>query len=217
MATPLSTLRDTLVFSGQEGKIGGKPNDNTSVYLNNTATLYKGIDVNLNGGVNFTTSETGVKATNTILLFGANIVPYRTMTLSINLVNTTTDQSGGGLPSSSTYTRKGDFSISYTPFETVHLFAEWDILFQTGQKTLVNQNYGLNWSPFPNGALQFNIVYNETHNSLDNTIGRVFTPGVRWYITPRSYLDLSYQMIKNSTTAQVSNSNGVFVTLRIPY
>jgi len=217
MATPLSTLRDILVFSGQEGKIGGKPNDNTSVFLNNTATLYKGIDVNLNGGVNFTTSETGVKATNTLLLCGINIVPQKTVNIIINFLNTITDQSGGGMPSSSSYQRKGDFSISYTPFNTVHLFASWDILFQNGQKTQVNQNYGLNWSPFPDGALQFNIVFNETYNTLNSTQGRIFNPGVRWYITSRSYLDLSYQMIKNSTTAQVSNSNGVFLTLRIPY
>jgi hypothetical protein len=217
IATPLSTLRDTLVFSGQTATIGGKPNDNDSVFLNNTATLYKGIDINLNGGLNFTTAETGAKSTNTILLFGVTIVPHRTMNLSLDFFDSTTDQSGGGLPASSTYIRRGDFSISYTPFDTLHLFASEQIIAQHGQKLQINQNYALNWSPFPDGALQFNIVYNEIHNSVDNSVNRAFTPGVRWYITTRSYLDLSYQRIKSSSTSLTSDSNGVFATLRIPY
>ena len=139
------------------------------------------------------------------------------MNLSLDFFNSTTDQSGGGLPASSTYTRRGDFSISYTPFDTLHLFASAQIIAQHGQKLQINQNYALNWSPFPDGALQFNIVYNEIHNSVDNSVDRAFTPGVRWYITTRSYLDLSYQRIKNSSTSQTSDSNGVAVTLRIPF
>jgi len=217
IATPLRTLRDTLVFSGQNERIGGKPDDNTSVFLNNTAALYKGIDLNLNGGINFSTAETGVKSTNTLLLVGVTIVPHRTMNLSLDFVNTATDQSGGGIPASSTYTRREDVIISYTPFDTLHLFASVQILAQNGQKLQINQNYALNWSPFPDGALQFNITYNETRNSLENTEDRTFIPSVRWYITTRSYLDLSYQLIKSSSKSQTSNSNGVFATLRIPF
>ena len=217
IATPLRTLRDTLVFSGQNERIGGKPDDNTSLFLNNTATLYKGIDLNLNGGINFSTAETGVKSTNTLFLVGVAIVPYRTMNLSLDFVNNATDQSGGGIPASSTYQRREDVSISYTPFNTLHLFASVQILAQNGQKLQINQNYALNWSPFPDGALQFNITYNETHNSLQNTEDRTFIPSVRWYITTRSYLDLSYQLIKSSSKSQTSNSDGVFATLRIPF
>jgi hypothetical protein len=214
VATPLRTLRDILVFSGQTSKIGGRSSDNYSIFLNNTATLYQGIDINLNGGLNFSTAETGVSSTNTTLIFGANIVPHRTMTLSLNFVNTTTDQSGGGIPASSTYTRREDFSISYIPFNTLHLFASVQILDQKDQKLQINQSYGLNWSPFPDGALQFNIAYNETHNSLDNSKSRIFTPGVRWNITSRSYLDVSYQMINSSSKSQTSDSNGVSAILR---
>jgi len=217
IATPLRTLRDTLVFSGQTARIGGKPNDNTSVFLNNTATLYQGIDINLNGGLNFSTAETGVESTNTILLFGVTIVPHRTMNLSLDFQNTATDSSGGGVPASSTYTRRGDFSISYTPFDTLHLFASVQILAQKDQNLQLNQNYAVNWSPFPGGALQFNITYTETHNSVENSKSRVFTPFVRWYITTRSYLDLSYQRIKSSSTSQTSNSNGMSAILRIPF
>jgi hypothetical protein len=139
------------------------------------------------------------------------------MNLSLDFVNNATDQSGGGIPASSTYQRREDVSISYTPFNTLHLFASVQILAQNGQKLQINQNYAVNWSPFPDGALQFNITYNDTHNSLENTENRTFIPSVRWYITSRSYLDLSYQLIKSSSTSQTSNSNGVFATLRIPF
>jgi hypothetical protein len=217
IATPLRTLRDTLVFSGQDARIGGKPNDNTSVFLNNTATLYKGIDLNLNGGINFSTAESGVKSTNTLLLLGVTIVPYRTMNLSLSFENNATDQSGGGIPASSTYQRIGDVTVSYTPLDTLHLFAQVQILAQNDQPLQINQNYVLNWSPFPGGALQFNITYNEIHNTINNTKSRVFTPTVRWYITTRSYLDLSYQIIRSSATSQTADSNGAFAILRIPF
>jgi hypothetical protein len=138
------------------------------------------------------------------------------MNLSLDFVNNATDQSGGGMPASSTYTRRGDISVSYSPFNTLHLFALVQILAQNDQKLQINQNYALNWSPFPEGALQFRIAYNEIRNSIDNSISRNFTSGVRWYITTRSYLDLSYQMIKSSSTSQTSDSNGVSATLRIP-
>ncbi len=215
VATPLTTLRDTLVYSGRTERIDGKPNNNNSIFLNNTATLYKGIDINLNGGLNFSTAETGQKQKTTMLLFGTNIVPHRTITLSLNFVNTITDQSGGGQPSSSTFTRQEDVSISYNPFNTLHIFASMQILDQKDQKVQINQNYGLNWSPFPDGALQFSFTYNESLSSQDNSKSRIITPSVRWNITSRSYLDVSYQMINSSSKSQTSDSNGVSANLKI--
>lgn len=215
VATPLRTLRHNLIYSGRIEEIDGKSTKNNSIFLQNNATLYKGIDINLGGGFNFSTLETGQNQQNTIINFGASIVPHRTMTITLIYSDTTTNQSGGSLPSTSTSTRRGDLSVAYRPFETLYLFTSWEILAEKGQKIQTTQNYGLNWSPFPEGTLQFNFSYNESILSESNQKSRLITPSLRWNITSRSYLDLSYQYIHNSSKLEKSDSNGFSANLKI--
>ena len=49
-ATPLRTLTNRLTFSGRDETIGKSHTTNNSIFLYNSAQLYKGLDVNLNGG-----------------------------------------------------------------------------------------------------------------------------------------------------------------------
>ncbi len=196
-------------------EIGGKSTNNNSIILQNNATLYKGIDINLGGGFNFSTLETGQTTRNTVINFGANIVPHRTMTITLIYSDTITNQSGGGLPSNSTSTRRGDLSVAYRPFESLYIFTSWDILAEKGQRIQTTQNYGVNWTPFPEGTLQFNFNYNESILSENNQKSRLITPSVRWNITRRSYLDLSYQYIHTSSKSEKSDSNGFSASLKI--
>jgi hypothetical protein len=215
VATPLKTLRHNLIYSGRIEEIDRQSTKNNSVFLQNNATLYKGIDINLGGGFNFSTLETGQNQQNTIINFGASIVPHRTMTITLIYSDTTTSQSGGGLLSTSTSTRRGDLSVAYRPFETLYLFASWETLAEKGQKIQTTQNYGLNWSPFPEGTLQFNFSYNESILSENNQKSRLITPSLRWNITSRSFLDLSYQSIHSSSKSEKSDSNGFSANLKI--
>jgi len=214
-ADPLKTLRHSLVFSGRQEEVDGKSNDRRSIFLYNAAQLYQGIDVNLSGGVNFTEQETGEKARNTTLNVGANIVPHRTLTLALNYSDLTTTQSGGDKRNSSTSTRRFDFSLNYNPFRTLHLFASLGITSEKDRDTEVLQNYGINWSPFPDGALQFNFTYNEQLRSEDSGKDRVFTPNVRWKVAPRAFLDLSYQWSRSESNLQKTNANGFNANLKI--
>ncbi len=84
IADPLRTLHDSLVLSGRTETIGGRPNDTYSAFLYNTAQLYNGIDVNLNGGVNFRREETEQWTRDFIINLGANIVPHRTVIFVLN-------------------------------------------------------------------------------------------------------------------------------------
>ena len=83
----------------------------------------------------------------------------------------------------------------------------------TGART--TQNYGLNWSPFPDGALQFRFNYNENLTSGGGQKDRTINPGLRWNITRHSYLDLSYQMIKSTSGSQETDSIFFSANLRI--
>jgi hypothetical protein len=214
-AVPLRTLRNTLVFSGRMERIGGKPNDNNSIFLINTAALYQGVDVNLSTGVNFIKNETGEKQDNINIDLGANIVPHRSLTVTLHVSDTETDRSGGGKPDSSTYTRKVDVSAAYNPFRSLYIFTLIEAIAEKGQKTQITQNYGLNWSPFPDGALQFRFNYNETLRSEDNGKDRIINPGVRWNITRRSYLDVSYQLISSKSNTQKTDLKLFSTNLKI--
>jgi len=214
-ADPLRTLRNSLVFSGRNEEIEGKPNNTRSIFLYNTAQLYQGVDVNLSGGLNFSKQETGEKARDIVINLGANIVPHRTMTLGLNYSDTMSRRRGGAREASSTYTRRVDFNVNYNPFRTLYIFTLIQVIAEEGMDIETIQNYSVNWSPFPNGALQFNLAYNENLRSEDNAKERNFIPSVRWNITKRSYIDLSYQVIRSKSELQKTNSQLISSNLKI--
>ena len=214
-ATPLNTLRDTLVFSGRFEEIGGRPNNNNSIFLYNTAQLYKGLDVNLNLGYSFSKRETGEKINEGRINLITNIIPHPSMNIALDYSYTNTSQSGGDSPSSLTYTQRGSLTISYTPFRTLFLLGSVEVVADKGQKTLMTQEYGINWSPFPDGALRFNLTYNENYWTENHKKERIFTPSIRYDITKKSYINVSYNMIRSRSDTQKTDSNFFNVNLRI--
>jgi hypothetical protein len=216
-ADPLRTLHHSLVFNGREEEFGGKPNNNNSIILYNTAQLYKGIDVNLNGGVTFTKQETGEKERDFLINFQTNIVPHRTMTMGLNYSNIISRRTGGDQGSSSTYTQTLDFNLSYNPFRTLNLIAFLQYLNEKGQKDRILQNYSINWSPFPDGALQFYIAYNENYRTEDHLVERIFQPTIRYNLSKRSYIDLTYQLTRSKSDIEKRDSNLLSTSVKIFY
>jgi hypothetical protein len=215
VADPLRTLRNSLVFSGRDEEIDKKPNDTNSIFLYNTAQLYQGVDLNLNGGVNFTKRETGEKGRDILVSLGLNVVPHRTLILGLNYTDTMSRLRGGESGGSSRYTRRVDLNVNFNPVRTVYLSALIELIAEKGQGTEITQNYSVNWSPFPDGALQFNISYNENLRSEDRLKERIFTPSVRYKLSNRSYLDLTYQMIRSDSNIQKTESQVVSSSLKI--
>ena len=214
-ATPLRTLKHTVVFNGRFEEIGGKSNNHNAIFLYNYAELYRGIDVNLNGGLNFIKTETGQNVRESIINFTSNITPHPTMNFNFQYTYRGNNRSGGGSPSSSDYNQTGNITLTYNPFRTLYLVGSFDVEASKGKKVSTTQNYGLNWSPFPDGMLQFRFFYNETLTSAGNGKDRIFTPGVRWYITKRSFLDVSYQKSMSDSDTQKVDSNSFNAYLRI--
>lgn len=216
-ATPLVTLSHTLIVSGREEEIGGKPSSTRSVFLNNSAELYRGVSVNLSGGVSDTKSETGEETLSTLLTFGANIVPHPAMTITLGYSDTDSKRSGGDKESTSKYTRRGDVAVAYTPFRTMYFFAGVGLLAEQDRELSITQNYSGTWSPFRDGALQFTITYNENLRSDDNGKDTLITPSVRWNITRRAYLDVSYQIVKSTSTAERTEYSSFNTSLKMSF
>jgi hypothetical protein len=215
-ADPLRTLHHSLVFNGREEEFGGKPNNTNSIILYNTAQLYKGYDINLNGGVVFTKQES-VEGRDFLINFQTNIVPHRTMTLGFNYSSIISRRTGGDQASSSTYTQTLDFNVNYNPFRTLNLVAFLQYLTEKGQKDRILQNYSINWSPFPDGALQFFALYNENYRTEDHLVERIFQPTIRYNLSKRSYIDLSYQLIRSRSDIEKIDSNLLSTTVKIFY
>ena len=214
-ATPVNTLRDSLVFSGRFEDIGGKSDNNNSIFLYNTAQLYKGLDVNLNLGYSFSKRDTGEKINDGRINLLTNIAPHPSMNINFDYSYTNTRQSGSDKPSSSTYTQRGSLTMSYTPFRTLFLLGSVEVVAEKGEKRLIIQEYGINWSPFPDGALRFSIAYNENYNTIDHQKERIFTPSIRYDITKKSYINVSYNMVRSRSDTQKLDSNFFSVTLKM--
>jgi hypothetical protein len=214
-ATPLRTLTDTLVFSGRNGTTSEGSTNAYGVFLNNTAQLYRGVDVYLNGGVNWAKRETNEKQFGTTVTFGSNIVPHRNLSFNLSFSNTTSDQKGGGKPETSSSTRSVDMNVSYTPFPTLYLYGSLTIASGTDVKTSYLQNYSVNWSPFPGGSLQFNFGYTESLRSEDHGRDTSFGPGLTWKITNRATLNMSYQVVKTKSLSQKEETNSFSTRLQV--
>jgi hypothetical protein len=212
--TPLRTYTERLVFSGRDETVGGRHNNNNSITLYNIAELYKGLEMNLNVGQNFSKDESGVKTDETDIQILATVIPHPALNMTLNYKYSIIDQSGANTGNDSLHTHTGEFIFSYRPFATLFMVATIDLSTQANQKTLVRQNYGFNWSPFPDGALQFRFNYNE-NLTTDGTKERIINPGVRWNISKRSFLDLSYQRNTNTSASQKIEENFFNAQLKI--
>jgi hypothetical protein len=216
-ADPLRTLHHSLVVNGRNEEIDGQPNDLNSIFLYNTAQLYKGLDVNLNGGVNFVKELSGEEGRDFIINFQANIVPHRTLTLGLSYNDTISRRRGGERGSFSSFTQVLDFSLSFNPFRSLNLFAFIQVIDEKGRKVQTLQDYAINWSPFPDGALQFNVSYNENYRSEDHLTERILIPSIRYNLSRRSYIQVSYQFIRSKSDIEKINSNLIATQLKLFY
>jgi hypothetical protein len=211
-ATPLRTLTNRLVFSGRDETIEGIHNNNNSIILYNIAELYKGLDVNLNIGQIFLTDGSGMRTNETDIQILATVIPHPALNMTLDYKYSIINQSGGNNPSGSTNMHTGEFILSYRPLRTLFIVATIDLSTTTNQKIVVTQNYGFNWSPFPDGTLQFRFFFND-NLTTGGIKERIINPGVRWNITKRSYLDVSYQ--KNTKTSQTLKTDENFFNVQL--
>ena len=148
---------------------------------------------------------------------GATFVPNRKVTLTLLYIGDTTVSSGGEFAGErTTYTRSGEADLMITPVQTVYLFGSYRIEHSTASPNRNILNYSLSWSPFPDGTLHLTFYYNEIIRS-DESKERSISPSLRWYFTPRSYLDLSYQNLKTETIAIATTANVYSGTVRISF
>jgi hypothetical protein len=212
-AVPLKTLRHTLSYSGRfEERISGRTNTN-SIFLQNHAAVYQGVDLTAAGGMTFKDQDTGERAETTEIIAGAGLQPHRTLNLTFSIDSSRAHSSGGGTRESSTQTNRTDETATYHPVDTLYLVAGMSTV-ATQDATKRSQSYALNWSPFFGGSLQFAFAYTEALESEKNSRVRTYSPSLTWKITRTTYLLSAYQDTQGKSDDGRSNSKIFSTDLR---
>lgn len=215
-AVPLRTLSHTLTYNLADIQGPQETTRRSSWYLTSIATLYRGFDVNLSGGLSAQTGSTGAKRDSTTIMLGASIAPRANLNINPSYSAISTEQSVGGRPTTTSATRTEDLSISYAPLPTVYLSGSWSKLTQAGRRDRI-ENYGITWSPFPGGALQLSVSYTENWRSTDDNLTRLLSETARWNITSRAFLMLSYYDSNTTSATIASDSKGYNAELRYAF
>lgn len=212
--TPVKTLTHTLIYSGRNEAISGKTKDTNSLYLYNYAELYKGLNLNLSGGATYVTTETGVKEDNYSVVFGANIIPNSALSMNINYTLNKTNTTGLANQTTGLFQQRAEFNATFRPFATLYLFASLGMV-DEDSKTDTLMNYGVNWSPFPDGTILFNFSYNESLRTQDKSKERLISPSLSWKVTSKSLLDVAYSFTTADSITQSAESKIFNVNYKI--
>jgi len=212
---PISTFRSSLLYTGQDERIAGLPRTRRGFFVQNSAQLYQGVDFLFGFGWNATTRETGEIAHDRLLNASATIVPRERVSLTFNYDDTTTRRSGTFVGSPQSHTRRLYAAVAVDPFRTLHVALGEEVIAISGQRTRTTFNIDVNFSPFPDGRLQFLFASNEALRALEFGKDRSTLGAVRWNISRRSYVDVSYQRTRSEFVFQTTESRIFSVTVRL--
>lgn len=217
-AVPLRTLSHNLALSSRQEDADGQKSSTWSAFLNNTIELYQGVSLVLSQGMSSGTAASGQVTENTILTYGVNVIPHNTLSMSLNYSDTKTKQSGGGLPANDSAGTRTDFSLAYRPFQVLYLSYSYGLAQSSGMDPSSAQNYGVTWSPFPNGSVQFNIAYTESLQS--DTMGSkttLLSPSLRWNIRRGMSLTVGYIASQSDSSQQTARTESYNMNFTVSF
>jgi hypothetical protein len=215
-AVPLPTLRHSLVFSGRSSEMNGRSSDSNSIYLYNTAELYRGMNANLGIGISSATAEDGQKTDTTQVNALATLVPHPTMTLNLLVQDNDSTRNGGSLAAEQRLTtRASQASVTYRPVSTLYFFFSYRLEHDNRAGGRFLRNYSLSWSPFPDGSLQILLRFDDTYRSDLEALSRIYSPRVRWNITDRWYAEVAYERAVFDSAVEMSARGSYTASTRI--
>jgi hypothetical protein len=200
----LETFNQSLTFSGSYDNTELGSSSQNALFLRNNAILYRGWSAFLDTGYTWENPEIGSQITSFIFRQGTNLQPNQKISLNLNFSYKRNMQSGGDFESSDE--TRWDIQAFYVPLRNLSFFARINTVKQQNS-TDTFQNYTVNWSPFPDGDLQFSFVFNEILLSENNEEQRVVGPSLKWTIGPHIFLDMSYNFTMNDSDTEKIESN----------
>jgi hypothetical protein len=214
-AAYIDTFSQVLTYSGTHVSDEEGTGTTNSIFLRNHAQLYTNWSAFLDLGYTVTEPPQAGRTTGAFGRIGTNLVPNRKVTINADYKVTNTRISGFD-GESSKLEQQGDFQAFLTPFPTVSLVGDLRVIREDGSSRTF-QNYSANWSPFPEGTLQFFFTYGETLRSEDDRRDTFMGPSLRWKMTTYATLDLSYNVSESDTRIENVKSDIFRSNLKIVF
>ncbi|MFH1216989.1 MAG: hypothetical protein V1706_10865 [Pseudomonadota bacterium] len=211
----LETFNQTLTYSyGHNDDEEEGTSSVNSVILRSNLDLYDGWSMNLDNGYSWQYPEEGGESTNIFARVGTTIIPNRWMhvTLDYEIAKSTqTDE-----PDIREQT--GGMMISWVPFSTLSLSADLSFTDEKGayNDSYTRQFYAFNWSPFPDGTMQFSLSCGDSQDT-DGEKTTSLSPSVKWQVTRNSLLTLEYSVGNYEDEREETEFENVIVALRVFY
>jgi hypothetical protein len=200
----LSTFDQALTYTGRYEDSDLGTASQSALFLRSNANLYRGWSAFLDLGYSWEETFSGEKITSSVIRPGTSLQPHPTVDLNLDFSFKRTEQSGADIgPTDET---RWNAQAFYTPFNNLSFFGKVNGLRRDGETDLYQQ-YTVNWSPFPDGDLQFFFNFNEILISENNQKQTVVGPGVKWTIGRHFTLDASYNWTTDDSDIQKIESN----------
>ncbi len=212
---PIPTLRSSLLYNRQDERIDHMPTGRTGFFVQNAAQIYRGIDVLFGIGWNSATLENGATLRDRLVNVSGTIVPREHASLTFAYNKRKTQRLDQALGSFVADEQRVYAAFAVDPIRTLHLVLGADVLAVTDQRTRTTFDVGANWAPFPDGALQFVFAHNEALRALEFGQDRSTLGVVRWNISRRSYIDVSWQKTKSEFVFQATETRMFTVSVRL--
>jgi len=210
----LETFNQSLTFSGSYDNTELGTSSQNALFLRNNAILYQGWSAFMDVGYTWEDPALGSSISSFIFRQGTNLQPNPKISFDLDLSYKRTMQSGEDVgPTSET---RLDVQAFYVPFRNLSFFARINMV-NREDSTDTFQNYAVNWSPFPDGDLQFFFVFNEILLSENNQEQRIIGPGAKWTIGPHIFLDMSYNYTLNDSDTEKIESNVFTAEVRLKF
>jgi hypothetical protein len=162
--------------------------------------------LNFLAGTSYGKTPGGLTNDAVLLGAGATLAPFRTVTVTLRYDDRSSTISAQGVPDREDRTRNTEAGVAYNPVAAIYLFGSRRKESRTSQPDRTVDTFATSWSPFPGGAFQVSVSYNQIRYYDLNETDSSFIPFVRWNINPRSYLEISYQeLTRRSDTARLED------------
>lgn len=212
---PVPTIRTSFLYTSQDERVAGAANDRRAFIVQNSAQVYRGVDVLVGFGWNAATRESGEVSHDRLANVSATIVPRQRLSFTLSYDGRLTERSGRFVGDPRTSSQRLYASVAFDPLRTVRLVVAEEVFAVTGQQTRTTTDIGVNWSPFQDGTLQFIFASNAALRALEFGRDRSTLGTIRWNVSPRSYIDVSYQRTRMEQIFQTTESNVFSVRVRL--
>lgn len=212
---PVPTLRTSLLWNGLNETIVGVPRSRNGFFVQNAAQPYQGVNLQFGFGWNATTELTGAVAHDRLVNLSGTVVPVQHVSVIFNYDDTSTDRSGPYTGSPHFHTQRVYAAVAMDPTRTLHFVVGEEIVAVTGRQTMTTLDLSASWSPFPDGALQLMFAYNDALRPLEFGRDRSTLASVRWNLSRRSYIDVTYQRTSSAFVLQTNESRVFSTSLRL--